>query len=64
MSSIPFALTLHMSRVEPKETPPKRELKEDRKPSQAEGDEQTVDEALSRNESGTREPDTARRPED
>jgi hypothetical protein len=47
-----------MSRVEPKERPAKREAKEgrrqsaersDRKPSQAEGDERTIDEAL-RNE--------------
>jgi hypothetical protein len=44
-----------MSRVEPKERPAKREAQEgrrqtgergDRKPSQAEGDERTVDEAL------------------
>jgi hypothetical protein len=47
-----------MSRVEPKERPAKREAQEgrrqsaertDRKPSQAEGDERTIDEAL-RNE--------------
>jgi len=40
-----------MSRVEPKEPekhPPAREA--DRKPSQAEGDEKTVDEALRREE--------------
>jgi hypothetical protein len=44
-----------MSRVEPKEIPVKREAKDnrrrmdddlDRKPAQAEGDEQTIDEAL------------------
>ena len=43
-----------MSRVEPKERPAKREAQEgrrqservDRKPSQAEGEERTVDEAL------------------
>jgi hypothetical protein len=43
-----------MSRVEPKERPAKREAQEgrrltdriERKPSQAEGDERTVDEAL------------------
>ena len=44
-----------MSRVEPKERPPKREAQEsrrrwddglDRKPAQAEGDERTIDEAL------------------
>jgi hypothetical protein len=47
-----------MSRVEPKERPAKREAREgrgqsgertERKPSQAEGDERTIDEAL-RNE--------------
>lgn len=38
-----------MSRVEPKDSPPpNRELKEERKPSKAEGDERTVDEALKR----------------
>ena len=45
MSSIPFALPLCMSRVEPKEQekqPPARE----NRPSKAEGDEQTADEAL------------------
>jgi hypothetical protein len=43
-----------MSRVEPKERPAKREAKDgrrmtdnlDRKPTQAEGDERTIDEAL------------------
>jgi hypothetical protein len=43
-----------MSRVEPKERPAKREAQEgrriadriDRKPSKAEGDERTIDEAL------------------
>ncbi|HXH40653.1 MAG TPA: hypothetical protein VNN08_18620 [Thermoanaerobaculia bacterium] len=44
-----------MSRVEPKERPARREAKDnrrpmdddlDRKPTQAEGDEQTIDEAL------------------
>jgi hypothetical protein len=51
MSSIPFALPHCMSRVEPKEVekqPPAREA--DRKPSKAEGDEKTVDEALRRQE--------------
>ena len=38
-----------MSRVEPRDLPPpKREAKEERKPSQAEGDEKTVEEALRR----------------
>lgn len=51
MSSIPFALPLFMSRVEPKDSPsPNREMKEERKPSKAEGDERTVDEALRREE--------------
>jgi len=57
MSSIPFALPFCMSRVEPREQPAKREVKDDRHPSKAEGDEKTVDEALSREE----EP---KRPED
>lgn len=39
-----------MSRVEPKEQPPKREVKDDRHPSKAEGDEKTVDQALKREE--------------
>jgi len=58
MSSIPFALTLCMSRVEPKEQekqPPAREA--DRKPSKAEGDERTVDEALRRQEEQKRPED-------
>ena len=47
---IPFAFADVMSRVELKEQPPKREAKEQRKPSQAEGDEKDVDEALRREE--------------
>jgi hypothetical protein len=40
-----------MSRVEPRdEQPPKREAQKERKPSQAEGDEKTVEEALRREE--------------
>ncbi|HEY6844458.1 MAG TPA: hypothetical protein VI391_09835 [Thermoanaerobaculia bacterium] len=39
-----------MSRVEPKEEAPKREVKDDRHPSKAEGDEKTVNEALKRQE--------------
>ncbi|HLJ75527.1 MAG TPA: hypothetical protein VKU62_13125 [Thermoanaerobaculia bacterium] len=39
-----------MSRVEPKEQPPKRDAKEEARPSQAEGDERTVDQALKREE--------------
>jgi hypothetical protein len=39
-----------MSRVEPKEQPPKREAQDDRHPSKAEGDEKTVDQALKREE--------------
>jgi len=49
LSSIPFALPRVMSRVEPKEEP-KREAKDDRHPSQAEGEERDVDEALRREE--------------
>jgi len=48
LSSIPFALALVMSRVEPVEKPEPREA--ERKPSQAEGDERDVDEALKRKE--------------
>ncbi|HJT18206.1 MAG TPA: hypothetical protein VJ853_12490 [Thermoanaerobaculia bacterium] len=39
-----------MSRVEPKEQPAKREVKDDRHPGKAEGDEKTVDQALKREE--------------
>jgi len=39
-----------MSRVEPKEQPPKREAKDERRPSQAEGSEEDVNEALRREE--------------
>jgi hypothetical protein len=50
MPGTSFASPLGMSRVEPKDVPPKREAKEARKPSQAEGDEKTVEEALRREE--------------
>ena len=39
-----------MSRVEPKEQAPNRELKDDRHPSKAEGDEKSVDQTLKREE--------------
>ena len=48
LSSIPFALGPVMSRVEPMERPEPREA--ERKPSQAEGEERDVDEALNRQE--------------
>jgi len=39
-----------MSRVEPKEQAPNRELKDDRYASKAEGDEKSVDQTLKREE--------------
>ena len=56
MSSIPFALPICMSRVETNEQekqPPARE----NRPSQAEGDEHTVDEALKKQEEQKRPED-------
>jgi len=50
LSSISFALAPLVSRVEPKEQPPKREAKDERRPSQAEGSEEDVNEALRREE--------------
>jgi hypothetical protein len=44
------ARSQRMSRVEPNEQSPKREAKEDQRPSRAEGDERTIDEALTRQE--------------
>ena len=47
-----------MSRVEPNDDPPPtRQAIEDRKPSKAEGDERTVDEALKRQEEERKRPE-------